>query len=123
MDNQSTILNCTHLVVGLMIAVILVCKPAGAGEVGMTSPVTQNGFYASSHLSKNDSLDASPSNGTKLTIPLTGSVSLDLSLTSIDTRQALTGVEPSNVPLIPVTKPGDFDFRSYRLGAGFSFKF
>ena len=123
MNNPSTILKSTCLVVGLMIAVILVCKPAGAGEVGMTFPITGRGFYAGTHLSKNDSLGVSPSNGTKLTIPLAGSLFLDLSLSSVDTRQAINGADPFGAPPIPVMKPGEFDLRSYRLGVGLGFKF
>ncbi len=123
MNNRSTILKSTCLVVGLMIAVILVCKSAGAGEVGMTFPITRSGFHAGSHLSKNDSLGVSSSNGTKLTIPLTGSLFLDLSLSSVDTGQAITRAEPFGVLPIPVAKPGEFGLRSYRLGAGFNFRF
>ncbi len=123
MNNLSTILKRASLVAGLIIAVILVCEPAGAGEVGMTFPITWNGFYAGSHLSKNDSLGVSPSNGTKLTIPLTGSLSLDLSLSSLDTGQTITRTEPFGTPPIPVGKPGEFGLRSTRLGAGFNFRF
>ena len=113
----------TPLVVGLIITGILVCAPAGAGEVGMTFPITLSGFYAGSPLNSNYSLGVFPSDGTKLTIPLTGSLSLDLSLSSFDTGQAISRAEPFGAPPIPVAKPGEFGLRSYRLGAGFNFRF
>jgi hypothetical protein len=123
MNNLSTILKSTALVVGLIITGIFVCATAGADEVGMAFPITWSGFSAGSHLIKNDSLGVSPSNGTKLTIPLTGSLSLDLSLSSVDTGQLITRVEPFGAPPIPVARPGEFGLRSYRLGAGFIFRF
>jgi hypothetical protein len=123
MNNLSMIFKSTCLLVGLMIVAILACKSAGAGEVEMTFPTTRSGFYNGNHLSENDSSGISPSNGTKLKIPLTGSLSLDLSLTSVDTPQALTGAEPFSAHPIPVVKPGDLGLGSFRLGAGFEFRF
>jgi hypothetical protein len=122
MNDLPTILRRVFLVVGLIFVAILVCKPTGAGEVGMTFPITRS-FYTGNHLSENDSSHISPSNGTKLEIPLTGSLSLDLSLTSVDTPQALTGAEPFSAHPIPVVKPGDLGLGSFRLGAGFEFRF
>jgi hypothetical protein len=123
MNHLSTKLKKASSVAGLMIAVILLCTPAGAGEVGMTFPMGRSDFYAGSPLSNNYSLGVSLSDGTKLTIPLTGSISLDLSLSSVDTGQAITGAESPGAPPIPVAKPGEFGLRSYRLGAGFNIRF
>jgi hypothetical protein len=123
MNNLSTTLKRTSLVVGLIITGILVCAPTGAGEVGMTFPITLSGLYAGSPLNSNYSLGVFPSDGTKLTIPLTGSISLDLSLSSFDTGQAITRAEPFGAAPIPVAKPSEFGLRSYRLGAGFNFRF
>jgi hypothetical protein len=118
MNNPSMILKSTCLVLGLIITIILVCNPAGAGEAGMTFPITQSGFYASSHLSNNYSGGLSPSDGARLTIPVAGLLSLDLSLSSVDKGQILTGPKPFGAPPIPVAKPGP-----YRFGALFNFRF
>jgi hypothetical protein len=123
MNNLPKMLRKTSLIVGLIIASVLVCKNTGAGEVGMTFPITGTGFSAGSYLSKNDSLGVSPSNSTKLTISLTRSLFLDLSLSSVDTRQTINGADPFSGPPVPVMKPHEFDLRSYRLGVAFDFKF
>jgi hypothetical protein len=117
------ILKRVSLVAGLMIVFMLISTPAGAGEGGLTFRISGRDFYVRSDLSSNDSGSILSSGRTKLTIPLAGSVSLDLSLSSVNTGQAISGAKPFDAPPIPVTRPGDSDLRLYRLGADFSFRF
>jgi hypothetical protein len=122
MENPSMILKRASLV-ALVIVATLVYARASAGEEGVTFPMSESGFYGRSDLTNDYSEDISPPGGAGLTIPLTGSLSVDLSLSAVDGGQALTGVKPFGAPSIPVTKPGGVDLRSYMLGAGFSFRF
>jgi hypothetical protein len=123
LNNLSIILKRVSLVAALMIAAILVSTPAGAGEEGLTFRIGGRDFNVRSDLSNNDSGSILSSGRTRLTIPLAGSLSLDLSLSSVNTGQAITGAKPFDAPPIPVTRPGDSDLRLYRLGADFSFRF
>ena len=109
MKNLSTIMKRAFLVVGLMIVAILVWTPAGAGENGTA-------FHISGS-------DPSLSAGIGLTIPLTGSLFLDLRLSSIDTGQVRPGEILVYAPPIPFRKEPGSDLRYSRVGVGLSFRF
>jgi hypothetical protein len=109
MKNLSTIVKRAFLVVWLMIVAILVYTPAGAGESGTT-------FHISGS-------DASSSAGIGLTFPLTQSLSLDLSLSSVNTGHVPPGETHLYVPPIPLPKESGFDLRYSRVGVGLSFGF
>lgn len=93
-----------------MIVAILVYTPAGAGESGTTF-----------HTSGSDAF--SLSGGAGLRIPLTGSFSLDLNLSSVDTGQSPTGERQFGGPPIPLPRPSESDLHYTRFGVGFSFRF
>lgn len=109
MKNLSTVVKRAFLVAGLMIAAILVCTPAGAGENGTTF-----------HMSRSD---ASSSAGIGLTFPLTESLSLDLRLSSVDTGQAPPGERQVYAAPIPFRKEPGSDLRYTRVGVGISLGF
>jgi hypothetical protein len=123
LNNLSMILKRVSLVAGLMIVVMLISTAAGAGEEGLTFRISGRDFYLRSDLSNNDSGSILSTGRTGLIIPLAGSLSLDLSLSSVNTGQAIPGTRPFDAPPIPVTRPGESDLRLYRLGADFSFRF
>lgn len=110
MRNLSTIMKRAFLIAGLTIVTILVYTPAGAGESGPTF-----------HISGSDAF--SLSGGTGLRIPLTGSLSLDLNLSSVDTGQSPTGERQFGGPPIPLPRPPESDLHYTRFGVGFSFRF
>ena len=109
MKNLSTTLKRGFLVAGLMVVAILVYKPARAGESGTTLPMSGS--------------DISLSAGPGLTIPLTPSLSLDLRLSSIETRKAPDGEKQLFVPPILMPKAPESGLDRYRLGVGLSFRF
>jgi hypothetical protein len=118
MKNSSMKLKRTTLAVGVMIVATLVyISTAGAWE-STAFPIAGSNAYAHGDLITNHWGDASLLSGTKLTIPLTGSLSLDLNLSSVDIGQAIIGATPLGASTIPPAKPGP-----YRLGAGVSFRF
>jgi hypothetical protein len=118
MNNVSTKLKRTTLAAGVMIVATLVSISTGGAWERTAFSIVGSDAYAHGDLINNHSGDASSLSGTKLTIPLTGPLSLDLSLSSVDTGQPITGAEPLGASTIPPTKPGP-----YRLGAGVSFRF
>jgi len=109
MKNLSTTMRRDFLVAGLMIVAILAWTPAGADENGTTLHV--NGS------------DVSWSAGVGLTLPLAGSLSLDLRLSSVDTGQVSPAERQANTPPIPFRKEPGSDFRYTRAGVGLSFGF
>jgi hypothetical protein len=109
MKNLSTTVKRDFLIAGLMIVAMLAWTPAGADETGTTFRV--NGS------------DVSWSAGVGLTLPLAGSLSLDLRLTSIDTGQVPPDERQANTPPIPFRKEPGSDFRYTRAGVGLSFGF
>jgi hypothetical protein len=110
-------------VLGLIIAVILVCRPTGAGEVGPTFPISGTDFHIPRNLSDDHSGADSLFPSIGLRIPLPGSLSLDLSLSSVNTGQAPADEKQLYAPPIPLPKASEFDLRYSRIGAGFSFRF
>ena len=120
MKNSSTTLKKGFFVVGLMIVAILVCKLANAGDGGMTFSVSAKDFLPRSNLSHN------PENargGTDLIVPLSGSLSLDLRLSSVGRGQSSPGEKEFGTPPIPILKVPGSDLRYSRLGVGLSFGF
>ena len=118
MKKMSTKLKRTTLAAAVMIVATLVCISTGGAWESTAFSIAGGDVYAHGVLSNNLFGDASLLSGTKLTIPLTGSLSLDLNLSSVDIGQAITGAKPLGDSTIPPTKPGP-----YRLGAGVSFRF
>jgi len=115
---MSTRLKRTTLAVGVMILATLVYISTGATWESSNFSLAEGDFYTHSDLSNNPFGDPFLHGGTKLNIPLTGPLSLDLDLSSVDTGQAITGVKSPGAPPIPLMKS-----TPYRLGAGFSFRF
>lgn len=115
---MSTKLKRTTLAVGVMIVATLVFISTGGALESAAFSIAGSDVYAHGDLINNHLGDASLLSGTKLTILLTGSLSLDLNLSSVDIGQAITGAKPLGDSTIPLTKPGP-----YRLAAGVSFRF
>jgi hypothetical protein len=118
MKNISTKLKKIILAVGVMIVATLVSISTGGAWESTAFSIVGSDAHAHGNLITNHWGDASLQSGTKLTIPLTGSLSLDLNLSSVDTGQPITGAEPLGASTILPTKPGP-----YRLEAGVSFRF
>ncbi len=97
------------LVAGLIIATILVSNPARAGQDPATFAMSGS--------------NVSLSGGAGLRIPLSGSFSLDLNLSSVATTPSSTGERQLEGPPIPISKVPGSDLNYTRLGVGFSFKF
>jgi hypothetical protein len=110
-------------VLGLIIAVILVCRPTGAAEVGPIFPISGTDFHIPRNLSEDYSSADSLFPGIGLRIPLPGSLSLDLSLSSVNGGQAPTDEKQLYAPPISIPKASEFDLRYSRIGAGFNFRF
>ncbi len=121
MKNLSTTLKKGFFVVGLMIAAILVCKLANAGEGGMTFSLSGKDFYSRGNLNSNNR--ENPPGATDLIIPLSGSLSLDLRLSSVGRGQSSSGGKEFGTPPIPILKAPGSDLRYSRLGVGLSFGF
>ncbi len=118
MKNLSTTLK--GFVVGLMIAAMSVCTVANAGDGGMTFSISAKDFLPRSNLSHN------PENargGTDLIVPLSGSLSLDLRLSSVGRGQSSPGEKEPGTPPLPISKAPGSDLRYSRLGVGLSFGF
>ncbi len=109
MKNLLTALKGGFFVAGLMIAAMLVYQPIGAAETGTALPAGET--------------DVSPSDSNGLRIPLSSSLSLDLSLSSIETSQSPDGGKKLYIPSVPMAKAPELGLERYRLGAGFSFRF
>jgi len=121
MKNLSTTLKKGSFVVGLMIAAILVCKPANAGEGGMTFSITGKDFYSRGNLNSNN--HENPGAATDLMIPLSRSLSLDLRLSSVGRGHSPSGEKEFGTPPIPILRAPGSDLRYSRLGVGLSFGF
>jgi hypothetical protein len=121
MKNLSITLKKAFFVVALMIAAVLAYTPARAGEDGINSNLSGRDLYLHSNLTDNHSDKASGNIG--LAIPLTGSLSLDLGLSSVGTGQVPPGEKKPDTPPIPITKSPGTDLRYSRLGVGLSFGF
>jgi len=118
MSTKLTKLKTTTLAAGVMIVATWVYISTGGAWESTAFSIAGSDVYAHGVLTNNHFGDASPLSSTKLTIPLTGSLSLDLNLSSVDIDQAITGAKPLGDSTIPLTKQGP-----YRLGAGVSFRF
>ncbi len=121
MKNLSATLKAGFFVVGLTIAAILVCQPANAGEGVMSFSISEKDFCSRSNLNSNNL--GNPSGVTDLMIPLSGSLSLDLRLSSVGRGQSPSGEKEFGTPPIPVPKAPGSDLRYSRLGIGLSFEF
>jgi hypothetical protein len=118
MKNISAKLKRITMAVGIMIVATLVSISTGGAWESKAFSNVGSDAYAHGDLITDHWGDASLQSGTKLTIPLSGSLSLDLNLSSVDIGQPITGADPLGASTIPPTKPGP-----YRLGAGVSFRF
>ena len=120
MKNLSATLK-TGFVIGLTIAAVLVCQPANAGETVTTFSISGKDFYSRGNLNSNNR--ENPPGATDLMIPLSGSFSLDLRLSSVDRGQSPSREKAVGTPPITVPKAPGSDLRYSRLGVGFSFGF
>ncbi len=121
MKNLSITLKKAFLIVGLIIAAVLVHTPAGAGEDGLNFALRGKDLYSRGNLSNNHLESAS--GVTDLMIPLSGSLSLDLRLSSVGRGQSLPGETQPGTPPIPIPRSPGSDLRYSRLGLGVSFGF
>ena len=121
MKDLSATVKKSVLVVGLIIAAILACQPANAGEGVTTFSISGKDFYSRGNLNSNNR--ENPPGATDLMIPLSGSFSLDLRLSSVDRGQSPSGEKEFGAPPIPLPKTPGSDFRYSRLGVGLSFGF
>ena len=109
MKNLSTIIKRSLFVAGLMIIVLLVYTPAGAGENRTPSQISVG--------------DAFSSAGIGLKLPLTQSLSLDLKISSVNTGQVPPGETQLYAPPVPIPKEPGSGLRYSRFGVGLSFGF
>ncbi len=108
-------------VVGLMIAAVLVWTSANAGEERTLFSLSGKDFHSRNQLSSNP--PEKPSGATDLTIPLSGSISLELGLSSVGRGQSSPREKEPGTPPIPIHKAPGSDLRYSRLGVGLSFEF
>ena len=121
MKNSSTTPKRAFLLIGLMIMAILVWTSANAGDDGTTFSFSGKDFYSRDNFSNN--LRESGSGATKLIIPLSRSLSLDLGLSSVGRGQSPSGEKQWDTPPIPIPKAPGSDLHYSRLGVGLSFGF
>ncbi len=121
MKNLSTTLKKAFLVIGLIFAAVLAYTLAGASEDGITSSHNEGHLYSGGNLNSNP--PDSSAGAADLMIPLSGSFSLDLRLSSVGRGQSLPGETQPGTPPIPIPRSPGSDLRYSRFGLGLSFGF